>query len=57
MSDRIYVLDRVRVPDGRIGTLSEFSAESVRDGRATEAKVVFPDGQSGQYKVSDLIKV
>lgn len=48
---RLQVMDRVRVPDGRTGTLSMFIAETVVNGRATQAKVVFDDSQYGVFDV------
>lgn len=54
---RLQVMDRVSVSDGRTGTLSMFIAETVVNNRATEAKVVFDDGQYGVFDVLNISRV
>lgn len=54
---RLQVMDRVSVPDGRIGALSMFIAETVVNNRATQAKVIFDDGQYGVFDVLNIRRV
>jgi hypothetical protein len=55
----VKVMDRVRAPGGRVGTVSQFSDadRDMIDGHSTSAKVVFDDGQWAYYPVSNLTRV
>ena len=57
MSDRIQVMNKVKVPDGRIGTVTMFDDRTVVNNRATEAKVLFDDHQHAYFRIVDLTRV